>query len=384
MRSVLERSVRSVEEWVEDHDYKSYEPFDGLLSSLRVLTFGSLFLERLLLQAVRQSPINLRPALGVKPVESTKGRGYMAAGYLTMLKVTGERRYEQKARQCLDWLIDHKAPRYSNFCWANHFDFASRGGSYTTNDPIIVWTALIGQAFLDAYDVLTEAKYLAVAQSICEWMLELPRRETASGCCLSYFAFKESYIHNANMLGAALLARTGKILGNRQYIELASEAMKYSCSRQLADGAWYYAEDAKYHWIDNFHTGYNLDSLRCYAESTNDTTYDDNLSRGFEYFRMRFFAENGAPKYYSNRTYPIDIQCAAQAIETLAKFSDYHKCSLDLAVMVAKWTIDNMQDREGYFYYRRYPLMTAKTPMLHWGQATMYKGLTLLLSRMAK
>jgi hypothetical protein len=180
------------------------------------------------------------------------------------------------------------------------------------------------------------------------------------------------------------LARTGKILGNRQYIELASEAMKYSCSRQLADGAWYYAEDAKYHWIDNFHTGYNLDSLRCYAESTNDTTYDDNLSRGFEYFRMRFFAENGAPKYYSNRTYPIDIQCAAQAIETLAKFSDYHKCSLDLAVMVAKWTIDNMQDREGYFYYRRYPLMTAKTPMLHWGQATMYKGLTLLLSRMAK
>jgi hypothetical protein len=383
MRSLLERSIRGVERWVEEHNYKGYEPFDGLLSPLRPLAFGNLLLERLLMQAIRQSPINLRPMFGVRPVESTKGRGCMAAGYLTMLTTTGESQYEQKAKDCLAWLIEHRSTRYSNFCWANHFDFVSRGGRYTKDDPIIVWTALIGQAFLDAYDVLKAEKYLAVAQSICEWMLELPRQKTESGWCLSYLAFKESYIHNANMLGAAMLARTGKLTGNSHYMELAREAMKYSCSRQLANGGWYYAEEPKYHWIDNFHTGYNLDSLRCYRDSTNDRTYDHNLSRGFEYFRTHFFEESGAPRYYSDRTYPIDIQCAAQAIETLAKFSDYHKSSLDLGLTVAKWTIDNMQAREGCFYYRRYPLVTAKTPMLHWGQATMYKGLTLLLSRVA-
>jgi hypothetical protein len=39
---------------------------------------------------------------------------------------------------------------------------------------------------------------------------------------------------------------------------------------------------------------------------------------------------------------------------------------------VAKWTIENMQDRTGYFYYRRYsPMIVNKTPTLHWGQATM-------------
>jgi hypothetical protein len=43
----------------------------------------------------------------------------------------------------------------------------------------------------------------------------------------------------------------------------------------------------------------------------------------------------------------------------------------------------NMQDRAGFFYYRKYPLgVTARTPMIHWGQATMFKGLTHLISRL--
>ena len=77
----------------------------------------------------------------------------------------------------------------------------------------------------------------------------------------------------------------------------------------------------------------------------------------------------------------MDSQCASQAIETLANFSEYDESALDLALKVAKWTIDNMQDKTGYFYYRQYPLIKAKTPMLHWAQATTYKALTLLLSK---
>ena len=41
-----------------------------------------------------------------------------------------------------------------------------------------------------------------------------------------------------------------------------------------------------------------------------------------------------------------------------------------------------MQDSKGYFYYRKYPLMKAKTPMLHWGQATMFKALAHLFLEM--
>jgi rhamnogalacturonyl hydrolase YesR len=381
MKALLEKSIKKLEKWIEDHAYKGYEPFDGLASYLRPLTFGNLFLDRILLQTVRQCPINLRPLLGIKPKDSTKGRGYMAWGYLTMLKVTGEPQYKQKAVNCLEWLIENKSPGYKNYSWGNCFDFASRSGRYSKLEPIIVWTALIGQAFLDAYEILGDKRYLEVAQSICEWILELPREKTAHGTCLSYLAIEQISIHNANMLGAAILARTAKHTGNHEFLQVAKEAIDYSCMRQLPDGAWYYGELSNRHWIDSFHTGYNLESLKCYIGCTHHTVYEENLRHGFNYFKKIFIEPSGRPKYYHNRAYPIDSQCASQTIETLASFSDIDDAAYDMACLVARWTINHMQHKTGYFYYRCYPLLKARTPMLHWAQATMYRALTLLLSK---
>ena len=371
-------SLKKVEKWVEEHHYQAYEPFDGLSSPLRRLTFGNLLLDRLLMQAVRQSPINLRPLLGIRPLPSTKGRGYMASGYLALLRLTGDPAYRQKATMCLEWLMEHKSPKFQEYSWANHFDFASRGGRYSKDDSIIVWSSLIGQAFVDGFETLGDRRYLAVAESVCRWILALPREKTDSGTCLSYHALDQESIHNASMLGAALLARVWRHTRNREYLDVAALAVQYSCSRQLADGAWWYAEDPKYHWIDGFHTGYNLDSLNCYTTSTGDDSYRAGLLKGLEYYKRNFFRDDGCPKYYHNRTQPIDSQCAAQALETLSHFSELDPACLELARRVALWTIRHMQDPDGHFYYRVYPLMTAKAPMLHWAQATMYRGLVAL------
>jgi hypothetical protein len=156
--------------------------------------------------------------------------------------------------------------------------------------------------------------------------------------------------------------------------------MQYSCVRILPDGAWWYAEEEKFHWIDNFHTGYNLDSLKCYIDYSGDTEFADILAPGLKYYKDNFFEESGRPKYYHNRAYPVDIQCAAQSIDTLAYFAPKDPESLAIAIQVAEWTINNMQNRSGFFYYRKYPMgITARTPMLHWGQATMFKGLAHLI-----
>ena len=138
-----------------------------------------------------------------------------------------------------------------------------------------------------------------------------------------------------------------------------------------------------YHWIDNFHTGYNLDSLKTYIESTGDNSYGTHLRKGFDFFRENFFDANGRPKYYHDRAYPIDSQCMSQAIETLAEFAEFDETSLEVSIKVATWAMENMQHRSGYYYYRQYPLMTAKTPMLHWSQATMYRALTVLFSKLS-
>jgi hypothetical protein len=369
------RALNGVQEWVERSQYRGYEPFDGLSSWARPLTFGSVLAQRVLMQAIRQSPLNLRPLMGVRPKDSTKGRGYMAWGYLMLYRATQQPQFLEKAVACLRWLDQHKAPGFEDHSWSNHFDFVARGGSYSRNDPIIVWTSLIGQAYLEAFDVTDDKWFLRVAESACEWILKLPRERTAHGNCLSYRANVQSSIHNSNMLGASLLARTAKRTGNEEYMRVAGSAMEYSCFRQLQDGSWWYGEEDKYHWIDNFHTGYNLDSLYFYLDAGGEKDLYPNLDRGLEFYKMHFFEMSGRPKYYHTRTFPVDIQCAAQSIDTLVLLSERDPTALELAGKVAGWTIQNMQDPEGYFYYRQYPLMKAKTPMLHWGQATMFKAL---------
>lgn len=381
-RADVMRSLERVQGWVERQDYRGYEPFDGLSSWLRPLACGTELGERIVQQVIRQSPWNLRPLLGVGRKESTKGRGYMAWGYLTLYRATRREEYLDRAERCLEWLDAHRARRFPDHSWSNAYDFVGRGGGYTKDDPIIVWTSLVGQAYLEAFDLTSRDRYLAIADSACRWVLTLPRERTGRGDCLSYLADRQLSVHNANMLGATLLARTARYTGNGAYRQVARSAMEYTCSRQRPDGSWWYAEEPRYHWIDNFHTGYNLDSLRYYIDATGDEEFRPFLERGLAFFKAHFVEDTGRPRYYHSRTYPVDIQCAAQAIDTLALFSDVDRECLELSKRVAAWTIRNMQDRRGYFYYREYPLVTARTPMLHWGQATTFKALAHLALRL--
>jgi rhamnogalacturonyl hydrolase YesR len=306
----------------------------------------------------------------------------MAWGYLHLHKVLGDVSYLEKAAACLEWLDRAREAGYVGHCWGNHFDFTTRTGRMKAHTPTIVWSGLIGQAFLEYYEQTGEEGYLGVAESVCRWILTLPRERTSDGSCLSYTGVYQHSVHNSNLLGAAMLARTWKHSPRPEYLEVAQEAVRYTCANQRADGSWLYAEDVLHPWIDNFHTAYILDSLKRHTDSTGDESYRENINRGYRYFKTVFFEPSGRPRYYHNSTYPIDIQCAAQAIDTFSFFAAEEADALPMAHKVAAWTIENMRDESGYFYYRRYPLLTAKTPYFHWGQATMFKALSHLLLAM--
>lgn len=384
MQQKIEQSLKRLAGWVEDHNYKAYDPGDGQMSFLKALTLERPFAKRLLTGVVLRAPFNVRPLMGIKPHTSTKGMGYMAWGYTKLYKLTKDQRYAEKAKAGFEWLIQNRSKNYKHFCWGNSFDFSTRAGTIPKGEPTIVWSGLIGQAFVEAYEVFGDRKYLDIATSICEWIMTLPKEKTSTGTCLSYVAYNQVSIHNSNMLGGALLARVGSLTKRNDFLELAEDSMLYSCSRMNADGGWYYGEAPKYHWIDNFHTGYNLDCLKRYIDSTGNTSFSDCLKRGFEYFKKHFFETDGRSKYFHNKTYPIDIQCAAQAIDTLTFFSQNDEQALSLAKLVAQWTIAHMQSPKGFFYYRDLGKMVNKTPMLHWGQGTMFKALANLLTRLSQ
>ena len=367
--------------WVEDHNYQAYDPGDGDLSFLRYLTFDVHFLRRVLTAVVLRTPFHIRPWIGIRPHTSTKGMGYFGWGYVKMYALTGDESYRHRAKCCFDWLIENRSAGYQQYCWGNHFSFSTRAGTIPKCMPTIVWSSLVALAFLEAYEVLHDPRYLEVAASTAEWVKRLPREQTSRGTCLSYVPFKQSSIHNSNMLGAALLARVAAHTKDQHTAEVAREAITYSCTRQNPDGAWFYGDASKYHWIDNFHTGYNLDSLKRYIDSTGDREFEPHLRRGLQYFKAKFFETDGRPKYYHDKPEPIDIQCAAQAIDTLAFMSDACPESLELAAKVARWTINNMQAPDGHFLYRDLGWTKVRTPMLHWGQGTMFKALSHLLSK---
>jgi len=360
--------------WLEKNDYRGYDTFDGLSAKyLRPLTFETKFLRTVLQQGVRRFPINLRPVLGIPKDRSTKGMGYLVKAFIRLQQATGDKSWGDKAESALQWLVENQSRGYSGACWGNHFDYQSRGFYLPKGVPTIVWTSLIGHAFLDAFDHFQKDRYLQVAVSACEHILrDLDTLKEGDSLCISYIPIANKPCHNSNTLGASLLARTYSHTRKESYQVLAQKAIQYAAGHQRADSSWYYGELANMRWVDNFHTAYVLDSFKYYIEATGDGRFEDNLTRGYEYWKNTFFLADGTPRYYNHKTLPIDIQCSSQAIDTLVFFNDRDPGNLSLALKVAKWTIDNMQDRSGYFYYRRYASwLVNKTPTLHWGQATM-------------
>src|ERR1019366_4898309 len=144
-------------------------------------------------------------------------------------------------------------------------------------------------------------------------------------------------VYNANFLAAALLCRVSKLTGEERFIGPALAVTRCSVAQQKQDGSWLYGGAPKQNWIDNFHTGFNLGALRAIGLYAQTDEFEDSLRRGFEFYRTHFFREDGAPKYFHNRTYPIDVHCVAQSIITLTEFQDLHPSSLATADKVVQW-----------------------------------------------
>jgi rhamnogalacturonyl hydrolase YesR len=373
-KALIFESIGRLSRWLEEKDYRGYDTFDGLSARFfRPFTFETKLLRIVLQQSVRRLPVNLRPVLGISKEQSSKGMGFLARGFMRLHQATSDPVWAGKAEMALQWLIDNQSKGYSGACWGNHFDYQSRGFYLPKGVPTIVWTSLIGHAFLDGYEHFKKDQYLQIAVSACEHILRdyatYPYRE---GLCISYVPGLNSQVHNASTLGASVLVRTYSHTHDRAYRELAQKALQYTAQYQRPDGSWYYGEYPNCHWVDNFHTGYVLDCFKRYVERTGDDRFTASMDKGYEYWKRTFFLPDGTPRYYNHKTLPIDIQCSSQAIDTLVYFSDRDPEGLPLAMKVAQWTIDHMQDKTGYFYYRRYSRwLVNKTATLHWGQATM-------------
>ena len=96
-----------------------------------------------------------------------------------------------------------------------------------------------------------------------------------------------------------------------------------ACELQESDGSWVYGLLPVQSWKDSFHTGFNLDAMETYQQNTNDYSFQKYIEKGWKYYIENFFEESGKPKYYHNKTYPVDIHCPAQLIVTASKLKQF-------------------------------------------------------------
>jgi hypothetical protein len=267
------------------------------------------------------------------------------------------------------------------FCWGYSFPWQTRTILVPRFAPNLVCTTFVANALLDAYEASREPGCLDMAASAAEYILnELYWTEGESTACYSYpLPTSRGRVHNANFLGAALLCRVYRHGGGQKFLDSALKVARYSASQQQGDGSWYYGEDATQRWIDNFHTGYNLCALKSIGRYAATSEFEPAIQRGFEFYRNHFFRADGAPKYFHDRTYPIDIHSVAQSIITLMDFKDRAANSAGLAQTVIQWAMANMWDEQGYFYYRVLFLLKVKISYMRWSQAWMLLALSTLL-----
>jgi hypothetical protein len=189
----------------------------------------------------------------------------------------------------------------------------------------------------------------------------------------------QTQVHNANFLAAALFCRIYKHNGEKKYLEPALKVARYSVRLQHLDGSWAYGEHKTQRWVDNFHTGYNLGALRTICRYLDTNEFEPHIRKGFEFYKNHFFREDGAPKYFHNKTFPIDIHSVAQGIVTLMEFQDLDQGNLELAYRVFRWAMTNMWEIHEHFCYQVTPYNKNKISYMRWSQAWMLLALAVLL-----
>ena len=371
----FELIFNKLKSFCEKQEYKGWDPYDGLNSWIIQKTpLGKFRFFRLAwIQLFKRNPINLRPLFGIKKDYNPKGLGLFLTGYCNLYCIDPKGEYLEKIYFLADKIIKLKTKGYSGACWGYNFDWQARAFFQPKFTPTVVATTFIAEALLEAYNITKNKQYLETVIGACKFVQnDLNKSFNLDGdFTFSYSPLDHTQVYNAGLLGAKLLCLVYNHTKDETLIQDAMSVVSYVCKKQSVDGSWAYGTLPFHQWIDNFHTGYNLECISVYKQISKDSSYDENLKKGMDYYLKTFFTEEGLSKYYNNKTYPIDIHAPAQLIVTLSKFGNF-KDNQELVDRVLSWTINNMQSNKGYFYYQKNKFGTSKIPYIRWAQAWMF------------
>ena len=367
--------------YCEAENFAGYDPFDGLNSRIfQAMPFKHFRLARLaFLQIIKRSAKNLRPALKIEKGVNAKGIALFALAELSRFRATYKPQQAENAKKLLEILFEQKISirnpkseiRNRKSAFGYNFDWQSRVFFAPKGTPTVVPTAFAAQAFTEAFRLFGDEEFRQIVLEMARFVEEDLRRpvENETEICFSYTPLDSTKIYNASLLAAEILANAGQLDDHEQYFELAEKAARFAVNQQQANGAWVYGTQVKQAWVDNFHTAYVLLSLFRLQKLIPGFRCEETIRKGLNYWLENFFLEDGTPKYYDRETYPVDIHSASAAVVALCELNETDARCLPLAEKVAAWTIENMRDEKGFFYYQKRRDKIVKTSFVRWSNA---------------
>jgi hypothetical protein len=387
VQSEIESAYAKLEAWCRARDYAGHDPFDALNSKVfRALPFVSSSRAARLLwtQAFKRSPLNLRKLARVPTGRNPKGTALFALAALSEFRRTRSKEAESAARSLLKSLLEARLESAKgSACWGYNFDWQGRAFYAPQGTPTIVPTAFAARALTEAALCFHQDEYLTLARSACDFILnDLQLTEEGEDeVCWSYSPVDKTRVFNASLLAAETLCAVGSLTGEARLIDWSMKGARYVARRQEADGSWRYGADSFQSWSDNFHTAFILTSLSRImnlAEPAREE-FADVLRRGYNFWRERFFLEDGWPKYYPEKLFPADAHSSGAAVVALAELKGIDEEALALAEKIALWAVRNLQHASGFFFYQRRRFYTVRTPYMRWSQSWMLYALARLL-----
>ena len=365
----IDAAVAQIRSWGEARDWRGYDPYDGLNSPFApALTLGRPLGRRLLTQAVKRSPINLRPLLRIKPGTNAKAIALVASGY-ARLAAAGDTTARDEAIQRLDWLAA-RGPG-----WGYHFPVQTRFFAYSAESPNTIATSFAAHAFLDGLELMNLKRLATQIEAACDFLCETMMTERF----FRYVTNEDELVHNANLLACSVLIRAGRLLERRDLSERARPAVLTSLAAQRSDGSWPYAATGG-EWVDNFHTAYVLEALAVCAHTVPEAT--DALDRGVEYWQRELFLPDGTPKYTPGHVFPVDAHCYASAIDAYLALAPWQASAHERAERIAALLVARMLAPSGYVYFQQTRFWLNRVPFVRWTTAPSFKALAgILLSR---
>ena len=379
-RTWMAERIRALNELVERHEYRGFDPFDlpnaPLLGripeswstvNLIVSKFGS-----------RVAPDALRRLLRVPPVEDPKTYACAYFGY----RLSGERDLMSRAPAMLDRLAAMAQAAEGGTYWGYDFLWPTRAGVVSPRGgSTLVPGAFALLALEHGIADTGDRRHAEVVGAALDHYATQHVRRNRGGEFLAYFPHTHINTHNANLLGCLALTMGGHLLGNDHHLRLAASAASTSVAAVGSDGYIRYSDHKTGDWTDCFHHLYVLACVRALG-ALNPNVDAEEFGAAAErldvYYRSRFRRPDGYINYYPDRLHPIDPHnYAATAIYTLLLSKDGHAGAGDARRLLRLVDDIAWDPKKGRYVHRIHAMRRDARFFLRWTQLWMLAALCL-------